>query len=104
MTKYRMLETIQLEFADAIIDVSVVYFKSDIVFILATQFSVRSQVFNDITPVYNHMEKVNFLYFVETPNGISLIMFRDISVNFSAKIRKKKKGAFLSNIHFNASK
>ena len=38
---------------------------------------------------YNHMEKADFLYFeVEASNGIILIMFRDSSVTFSAKIRK----------------
>ena len=38
-------------------------------------------------PLYNHMEKANFLYFeVEAPNGINLIMFRDSSMTFSAKI------------------
>ena len=37
------------------------------------------------------MEKADFLYFeVEDSNGINLIMFRDISVTFSAKNRKKK--------------
>ena len=56
------------------------------------------------------MEKADFLYFeFKTPNGISLIMFRDCSVTFSAKIKKnkknkKKKGEFLSNNPFNASK
>ena len=48
------------------------------------------------------MDKVDFLYSeVQAPNGIKLIMFRDSSVTFSAKIRKK--GAFLSNKPFNAS-
>ena len=42
-------------------------------------------------PSYNHMEKADFSYFeVEAPNGIILIMFRDSSMTFSAKIRKKK--------------
>ena len=43
-----------------------------------------------ISPLYNHMEKPDFLYFeFEAPNRISLIVFRDSSVKFSAKIRKK---------------
>ena len=54
------------------------------------------------------MEKADFLYFeVEAPNGINLIMFWDISVIFSAKIRKNKrkdKNKVLSNKPFNASK
>ena len=53
----------------------------------------------------NHMEKADFLYFeLEPLNGISLIMSQDSSVKFSAKIRKKNDGAFLSNNSFNASK
>ena len=36
------------------------------------------------------MEKADCLYFeIEDPNVINLIMFRDSSVTFSAKIRKK---------------
>ena len=36
-------------------------------------------------PLYNHMEKADFLnYEFEAPNGISLIMFQDSSVKFSA--------------------
>ena len=46
---------------------------------------------NNLTPLYNHMEKANFLYFeVEAPNGINLIMFLESSVTFSAKIKTKK--------------
>ena len=53
------------------------------------------------TPSYNHMEKADFLYFkVEAPSGINLVMFRDSSMTFSAKIRKKIKVAFLSNKPF----
>ena len=45
-----------------------------------------------VEPSYNHMEKADFLYFeIEAPNGINLIMFRDSSVTFSAKIRTKIK-------------
>ena len=40
------------------------------------------------TLLYNHMEKADFLYFeLEAPNEISLIMFWDNGVEFSAKIR-----------------
>ena len=46
--------------------------------------------FKYLSPSYNHIEKADFLYFeVEAPNWINLIMFRDSSVTFSAKIRKK---------------
>ena len=69
MSKYRMLESIQLEFVDTIRDVSVVYIKSDIVCILATQFSVWSQVFNHITPLYNHMDKQTFYTLLRPPMG-----------------------------------
>ena len=38
------------------------------------------------------MEKADLLHYeVETPDGINLIMFRDGSVTYSAKIRKKNK-------------
>ena len=48
------------------------------------------------TPLYIHMEKAEFLYFeVEAPNGINLILFRNSSLTFSAKIRKKIKVPFL---------
>ena len=41
-----------------------------------------------LSPSYNHMEKPDFSYFeVEDPNGINLIMSRDSTVTFSAKIR-----------------
>ena len=43
-----------------------------------------------ISPSFYHMGKADFLYFeVEAPNGINLIMFRNSSLTFSAKIRKK---------------
>ena len=42
------------------------------------------------------MEKADFLYFeAEAPDRINLIMFRDSSVTFSAKIRKQNKVRFL---------
>ena len=48
------------------------------------------------------MEKADLLYFeVEDPDGINLIMFRDSSVTFSAKIRKKIR-CVLGNKPFNA--
>ena len=48
-----------------------------------------------LSPLYNHMEKADFLYFeFEALNGISLIMFRDSSVKISAKIRKKLRCVF----------
>ena len=41
------------------------------------------------------MEKADFLYFeVEALNGINVIMFRDTSVTFSAKIRKTLRCVF----------
>ena len=41
-----------------------------------------------LSPLYNHMKKADFLYVeFEAPSEISLIMFKDSSVNFSAKIR-----------------
>ena len=40
-----------------------------------------------LTLVY-HMEKADFLYFeVEDPKGTDLIMFRESSMTFSAKMR-----------------
>ena len=46
-------------------------------------------------PTYNHMEKADFLYFeVEAPKRINLIMFMDISMTFSAKIRKRLRCVF----------
>ena len=50
---------------------------------------------------YYHMGKADFLYFeVEAAKGINLIMFRNSSLTFSAKIRKKKLGAFFNNKPF----
>ena len=56
------------------------------------------------SPLYNHMEKADFLYFeVEDPKGINLIMFRGSHVTFSAKMRLKI-CAFLNNNHFKGSR
>ena len=42
------------------------------------------------------MDKADILYFqIQAPNGIILIMFRDSSVTFSAKIKRKIKVLFL---------
>ena len=47
------------------------------------------------SPLYNHMEKADFLYFeVEDPNEINLITFRDSSVIVSAKISETIKVLF----------
>ena len=46
----------------------------------------KYQIFTNLTPSCNHMEKTDILYFeVEALDGINLIMFRDRSVTFSAK-------------------
>ena len=40
--------------------------------------------------LYNYMEKADFLYFeFKAPNKISLFIFQDSSVKFSAKVTKK---------------
>ena len=53
-------------------------------------FACENYIF--LTPSYNHMEKADSLYLeVEPPpHGINLIIFRDSSVTFSAKITKNK--------------
>ena len=57
-----------------------------------------------IAPLYNHMEKVDFLYFeFEDSKGDHLIVFRDSSVTFLQK-SEKYLGAFLKNKSVNASK
>ena len=44
-----------------------------------TKNNFRISNLSPLPPLYNHMEKTDFLYFeVEAPNGINLMMFRDI--------------------------
>ena len=48
-----------------------------------------------IYPRKNHIEKADFLYFeVKAPNEANLMTFRESSVTFSAKIKKKLRCVF----------